>query len=45
MFEMVLLDTMVTLSAKISLTHRSDGGFILMASMVDRLRLASEGSA
>ena len=42
---LVLLDTMVILSAKISSTHRSDGGFILMASLVARLRLASEGSA
>ena len=41
---MVLLDTMVTLSAKISSTRRSDGGFILMASLVDRLLLAFEGS-
>ena len=41
----VLLDTMVTLSAKISSTRLSDGGFMLKASLVDRLRLASEGSA
>ena len=42
---MILLDTTITLSARISLTRYFDGGFMLMVFLVDWLRLASEGFA